>query len=85
MCAGVDQPKPQFFVYCKNPCKELKPGKLRVRCADCKQSTLILEQEPGSWDDVLQPKKIRGRCQNRSCHGRFAVRLSCCHKIVSLQ
>lgn len=80
VCVGADQPKPQFYVYCKDPCKGLKPGKLRVRCADCKQSTLLLDQEPGGWDDVLKPRCIRGRCQHQGCRGIYAVRLffSCC-------
>lgn len=32
----------RFFVYCKSPCKSMKPGKLRVRCADCKDEAFVL-------------------------------------------
>ena len=31
----------RFFVFCK-ACKEMKPGKLRVRCADCKDEAFLL-------------------------------------------
>lgn len=32
----------RFFVYCKSPCRSMKPGKLRVRCADCKDEAFVL-------------------------------------------
>ena len=32
----------RFYVYCKNPCKAMSPGKLRVRCADCKKPSFVL-------------------------------------------
>lgn len=31
-----------FYVFCKNFCQAVKPGKLRVRCSLCKQGTLTL-------------------------------------------
>ncbi|KAK4823482.1 hypothetical protein QYF61_002546 [Mycteria americana] len=31
-----------FYVFCKNVCQAVKPGKLRVRCGVCKQGTLTL-------------------------------------------
>ena len=87
VCVAADQPKPQFYIYCKNPCKGLKPGKLRVRCADCKQSTFLLDQEPGGWEDVLKPRTIRGRCESQDCSGVHAVSmllsLSFCLSLVS--
>ena len=36
--------KQRFFVYCKRPCAKMTPGKLRVRCADCKSSSFELTQ-----------------------------------------
>ena len=32
----------RFYVYCKSPCDALSPGKLRVRCADCKDTSFVL-------------------------------------------
>ncbi|KAM9233833.1 E3 ubiquitin-protein ligase parkin [Dugong dugon] len=34
-----------FYVYCKGPCQAVQPGKLRVQCSTCKQTTLTLAQE----------------------------------------
>ncbi|XP_076408998.1 E3 ubiquitin-protein ligase parkin isoform X5 [Peromyscus maniculatus bairdii] len=34
-----------FYVYCKNPCHRVQPGKLRVQCGTCRQATLTLAQE----------------------------------------
>lgn len=31
-----------FYVFCKDFCQAVKPGKLRVRCSVCKQGTLTL-------------------------------------------
>ncbi|XP_056016354.1 E3 ubiquitin-protein ligase parkin-like isoform X2 [Ostrea edulis] len=53
----------QFYVYCKE-CAALQPGKLRVVCEKCHQGKIILHQEPGSFDDVLQQGRIQGDCQN---------------------
>lgn len=33
-----------FYVFCKPVCKAIQPGKLRVRCRDCKQGTLTLSR-----------------------------------------
>lgn len=33
-----------FYVFCKTVCKAIQPGKLRVRCRDCKQGTLTLSR-----------------------------------------
>eukprot|EP00118_Oscarella_pearsei_P018427 m.188772 g.188772 ORF g.188772 m.188772 type:complete len:449 (+) comp39394_c0_seq7:67-1413(+) len=64
--------RPAFYIYCKDPCKSLKPGKLRVRCAICKKNTFLLDQDPSGWDDVLQSGRIRGKCQEHSCRGLSA-------------
>ncbi|XP_006871246.1 PREDICTED: E3 ubiquitin-protein ligase parkin-like [Chrysochloris asiatica] len=37
-------PYNSFYVYCKGPCQAVQPGKLRVQCSTCKQTTLILAQ-----------------------------------------
>ncbi|XP_069579864.1 E3 ubiquitin-protein ligase parkin isoform X1 [Brachyistius frenatus] len=60
-----------FFVFCKS-CRSIKPGKLRVRCRSCKQTTLTLSRGPSCWDDVLLPGRIYGVCQSDGCHGNWA-------------
>ncbi|XP_018544269.1 E3 ubiquitin-protein ligase parkin isoform X2 [Lates calcarifer] len=60
-----------FFVYCKS-CRSVQPGKLRVRCQSCKQTTLTLSRGPSCWDDVLLPGRIHGICQSDGCHGNEA-------------
>ena len=35
-------PQHRFYVYCKKPCGAMAPGKLRVRCADCKDTSFVL-------------------------------------------
>ena len=32
----------RFYVYCKSVCKDMKPGKLRVRCSSCKDERFTL-------------------------------------------
>lgn len=32
----------RFFVYCKRPCSKMTKGKLRVRCADCRDPAFEL-------------------------------------------
>nr|XP_015831320.2 E3 ubiquitin-protein ligase parkin [Nothobranchius furzeri] len=60
-----------FFVYCKS-CSSIQPGKLRVRCWVCKETTLTLSRGPSCWDDVLLPGRIHGLCQADGCHGNTA-------------
>ncbi|CAH1272312.1 Hypp4824 [Branchiostoma lanceolatum] len=43
--AAVADSLPSYFVYCKQPCKAVKPGKLRVRCGRCRQTTLTLSRK----------------------------------------
>uniref|UniRef100_A0A8C6M961 E3 ubiquitin-protein ligase parkin n=1 Tax=Nothobranchius furzeri TaxID=105023 RepID=A0A8C6M961_NOTFU len=49
-----------------------EPGKLRVRCWVCKETTLTLSRGPSCWDDVLLPGRIHGLCQADGCHGNTA-------------
>ncbi|XP_072246566.1 E3 ubiquitin-protein ligase parkin [Leuresthes tenuis] len=60
-----------FFVYCKC-CGSIQPGKLRVCCRRCRQTTLTLSRGPSCWDDVLHPGRIHGTCQSDGCHGNEA-------------
>ena len=41
-------------------------AKLRVRCAECGGGAILLGQDPGSWDDVLRPRRIQVRNYVRS-------------------
>uniref|UniRef100_A0A3Q3W2D7 Uncharacterized protein n=1 Tax=Mola mola TaxID=94237 RepID=A0A3Q3W2D7_MOLML len=60
-----------FFVYCKS-CRSVQPGKLRVCCRSCKQTTLTLSRGPSCWDDVLLRSRIHGVCQSDGCQGNEA-------------
>ncbi|XP_036979070.1 E3 ubiquitin-protein ligase parkin [Acanthopagrus latus] len=60
-----------FFVYCKS-CSSVQPGKLRVRCRSCRQTTLTLSRGPSCWDDVLLRGRIHGVCQSDGCDGNEA-------------
>nr|XP_042118343.1 E3 ubiquitin-protein ligase parkin isoform X7 [Peromyscus maniculatus bairdii] len=61
-----------FYVYCKNPCHRVQPGKLRVQCGTCRQATLTLAQGPSCWEDVLTPNRMSGECQSPGCPGTRA-------------
>nr|XP_058145645.1 E3 ubiquitin-protein ligase parkin isoform X6 [Dasypus novemcinctus] len=61
-----------FYVYCKDPCRAVQPGKLRVQCSTCKQTTLTLAQGPSCWEDVLIPNRMNGECQSPNCPGTGA-------------
>ncbi|XP_075329381.1 E3 ubiquitin-protein ligase parkin isoform X2 [Odontesthes bonariensis] len=60
-----------FFVFCKS-CESVQPGKLRVCCRRCRQTTMTLSRGPSCWDDVLRPGRIHGICQSDGCHGNEA-------------
>ncbi|RWS14958.1 E3 ubiquitin-protein ligase parkin-like protein [Dinothrombium tinctorium] len=60
-----------FFVYC-SCCKNIDSGKLRVRCAKCKEDTLTVDKDPTCWEDVLTAGKINGTCHNGFCDGSVA-------------
>ncbi|XP_038659451.1 E3 ubiquitin-protein ligase parkin isoform X2 [Scyliorhinus canicula] len=62
----------RFYVYCKAVCKEIQPGKLRVRCSTCQQGTLTLTRDPTCWEDVLEKNRITGVCQTEDCEGTVA-------------
>lgn len=63
----------RFYIYCKTQCDAVKPGKLRVRCGTCKDEAFELNSGPNSWEDVLNPNTIQGRCNSGSnCAGEFA-------------
>lgn len=54
--------KTHFFIYCSQ-CRDLCPGKLRVRCALCKGGAFTVYKDPECWDDVLKPNRILGLCE----------------------
>ncbi|KAK7108119.1 E3 ubiquitin-protein ligase parkin-like [Littorina saxatilis] len=56
----------QYFVFCK-VCKEVRPGRLRVRCSVCGDGAVLVDKGPGSWDDVLTPGRVGGTCQTLHC------------------
>lgn len=64
-----EKKRAHFFVYCSYPCKTMKPGKLRVRCASCKSGAFTVDTDPRCWEDVLEKQKITGLCENDLCVG----------------
>ena len=62
----------RFYVFCKRPCKQMRPGKLRVRCARCKDGGFVLQRGPEGWEDILTPGKLQGQCSKDGCLGRAA-------------
>ena len=59
--------KAHFYVYCSLEGHGMREGKLRVRCATCKDGAVLVEKDPCDWDDVLLRERIRGLCHNRDC------------------
>lgn len=64
-----ERKRAHFYVFCASPCKQMQPGKLRVRCESCHEGAFTVDRDPQCWDDVLQPKRITGDCQNDLCIG----------------
>lgn len=62
-----------FYVYCGAPCDSMQPGKLRVRCAACRDGGIVLAGEPAQWSDVLLPERIQGTCNLESCPTRGSL------------
>ncbi|KAM9847608.1 E3 ubiquitin-protein ligase parkin [Aulostomus maculatus] len=69
--AAGQQRRSTFFVFCKS-CQSIQPGKLRVRCRSCRQTTLMVSRGPSCWDDVRLPGRIHGICQSEGCIGNQA-------------
>jgi parkin len=67
-----DDDSHQFYVYCKDPCENISPGKLRVRCADCREAKFVLDKDPSGWDDILTKRKLTGECHHGNCQGKHA-------------
>ncbi|CAH0753870.1 unnamed protein product [Bemisia tabaci] len=59
--------KAHFYVYCASPCKGMRTGKLRVRCANCKSGAITVDRDPQSWADVLESERISGHCEEETC------------------
>lgn len=69
---GMQSPRFHFHCYC-SLCKQINPGKLRVRCSKCKESTFVLFKEPCQWSDVLHAaSSLGGMCHNEACDGTLA-------------
>ena len=40
----LESQETHFYVFCKKPCGAMAPGKLRVRCYNCKNSSFVLDR-----------------------------------------
>lgn len=67
-----DNVRAHFYVYCSSPCKGIKTGKLRVRCAECKDGAFTVHSDPQSWVDVLEKNRVTGQCNQLSCESVYA-------------
>ncbi|KAJ4922187.1 hypothetical protein JOQ06_016593 [Pogonophryne albipinna] len=61
-----------FRLQVRQSCTSVQPGKLRVRCKTCRNTTLTLNRGPSCWDDVLLRGRIHGVCQSDGCQGNEA-------------
>ncbi|PVD28369.1 hypothetical protein C0Q70_10956 [Pomacea canaliculata] len=59
--------KDQYFVYCKL-CREVKPGRLRVKCSICGDGAILVQEDPRRWEDVLMAGQLSATCQSLQCH-----------------
>ena len=60
--------KAHFYVYCKDCPETLQTGKLRVRCHNCQEGSILVHRDPCGWSDVLdQPGTIMGHCLSGKC------------------
>jgi hypothetical protein len=72
-----ERKRAHFYVYCSWPCKEMKHGKLRVRCASCQSGAFTVDRDPQCWDDVLKSRRITGDCQNDTCVCKALLQYCC--------
>ncbi|XP_071493092.1 E3 ubiquitin-protein ligase parkin-like [Diadema antillarum] len=61
-----------FHTFCKNHCRSVQRGRLRVRCNRCKDDAFLVTQDPSCWEDVLLPGRISGSCHVLGCGGHKA-------------
>lgn len=61
-----------FYIYCSAPCKSVEAGKLRVRCASCKNGAVTVDRDPQCWPDVLLPQRITIHCENEFCQASIS-------------
>jgi len=72
-----ERKRAHFYVYCAWPCKDMKLGKLRVRCASCRGGAFTVDRDPQCWDDVLEGRRITGDCQNDGCVSEALLKCRC--------
>uniref|UniRef100_A0A1B6DYZ7 E3 ubiquitin-protein ligase parkin n=2 Tax=Clastoptera arizonana TaxID=38151 RepID=A0A1B6DYZ7_9HEMI len=65
--AEADRKRIHFYVYCSSPCGGMREGKLRVRCSRCKSGAITVDADPRCWEDVLEPHRISGHCEQTNC------------------
>ena len=71
-------------MYCKDPCDAVAPGKLRVRCAQCKDTSFLLSKVLHNYAIVEVPLDVcvesivcegvsQGKCNMRQSCIRLSV------------
>jgi parkin len=64
---ATEKNRAHFYVYCGTACRAMKPGKLRVRCSNCKSGAVTVTRDPCSWEDVINPNRVEGHCESPQC------------------
>ncbi|CAG2242914.1 PARK2 [Mytilus edulis] len=75
-CGKVNKDVHHFFVYCKEQCQSLCPGKLRVKCGNCYEGHIVLQREPENFDDVMKSGTIQCECKSEGCQGNLQTAVS---------
>ncbi|XP_063402975.1 E3 ubiquitin-protein ligase parkin-like isoform X2 [Mytilus trossulus] len=70
-CGKVNRDVHHFFVYCKEQCQSLCPGKLRVKCGNCCEGHIVLQREPENFDDVMKSGMLQCECKSEGCQGNL--------------
>lgn len=64
---AAERKRVHFYVFCSSPCGGMREGKLRVRCSTCKSGAITVDSDPRCWQDVLEPHRISGHCEQENC------------------
>ncbi|KHN72225.1 E3 ubiquitin-protein ligase parkin [Toxocara canis] len=74
---------PSFHVFCKG-CNSLAKGKLRVYCARCLSSSVVLKRDPEKWSDVLSSRAINAECEDceEETFAKFCFKCVICDEVA---
>uniref|UniRef100_A0A7E4W5Z9 E3 ubiquitin-protein ligase parkin n=1 Tax=Panagrellus redivivus TaxID=6233 RepID=A0A7E4W5Z9_PANRE len=73
---GKEEANGSYFVYCKG-CTQVRQGKMRIYCGECKSTAVLIKEEPQSWADIYGAKELAGSCQVCEADVRPTVAFKC--------